>query len=292
MGAMAESVTEHLVLTLVVLLAALTLRLLLTLLIKRLTKAIVAREPAEGEPNSKAVHLLARTGAINLQRQQQRVRTLGSLLRNVVNITIVVVGLLTIMAIWGVPMGPLIASAGVGGVALGFGAQSLVKDYLSGVFMLAEDQFGVGDLIKVGELTGTVQEVTLRVTKLRDPGGTVWYIRNGEVLTVGNISQGFSSSTIDVPVAIDEDPERVQRVLTEALAGMADEQQWQGVLLENPTVLGIGAMSGGTMTFQIGIKTGPDKQWGPMRAVRERAQRALTAAGVRAPIIQTSPPPA
>lgn len=289
---MAESVTENLVLTLVVLLIALVLRLLLTLLIRKLTRAVLARGSAgSGELGSKAAHILAKTGAVNLDRQQQRVRTLGSLLRNVVNITIVVVGLLTILAIWGVPMGPLIASAGVGGVALGFGAQSLVKDYLSGIFMLAEDQFGVGDLIKVGDLTGTVQEVSLRITKLRDPSGTVWYVRNGEVLTVGNISQGFSSSTIDVPVAIDEDPERVQDVLTRALDGMAEEPQWEGVLLENPTVLGIGDMSGGTMTFQIGIKTGPDKQWGPMRAVRERAQRALTAAGVRGPIIQPGSSP-
>ena len=91
-----------------------------------------------------------------------------------VDVVLVLITLLTVLAIWGVPMAPLIASAGVGGVALGFGAQSLVKDYLSGIFMLTEDQFGVGDLIKVGELTGTVQEVTLRVTKLRDPSGTVW----------------------------------------------------------------------------------------------------------------------
>lgn len=288
-----EDLWEKLVMAGIVVLVALVLRLVLVLVIKRSVRVFTAkqntREP-DAELGSRARQILTRAGGLASQRQKQRIATLGSLLRNVVDVVLVAITLLTVLAIFGVPMGPLIASAGVGGVALGFGAQSLVKDYLSGIFMLTEDQFGVGDLIKVGDLTGTVQEVTLRVTKLRDPTGTVWYVRNGEVLTLGNVSQGFSTATIDIPVAIDEDPEKVQAVLRKAVGSMAEEPEWSTKLLENPNVLGVGSMSGGTMTMQISLKTGPDQQWGPTRAVRERAQRALAEAGIRGPILPGGAP--
>lgn len=275
---------EKLLLAGIVLVVALALRIFLIFVIRRVVRALVSRPHERNDDlGAKARSILAKASGLTAERHRQRVETLGSLLRNVVDVVLVVVVLLTVLAIFGVPMGPLIASAGVGGVALGFGAQSLVKDYLSGIFMLAEDQFGVGDLVKVGELTGTVQEVTLRVTKLRDPSGTVWYVRNGEVLTLGNVSQGFSTSVIDVPVAIDEDPERVQSILRDAVGRMGEEPEFSEVLLENPSVLGVGEMVGGTMTIQVSIKTGPNQQWGPMRAVRERAQRALAAAGIRGP---------
>lgn len=288
-----EDLWEKLLMAGIVVLVALVLRLVLVFVIKRSVRVLTAkqntREP-DAELGSRARQILTRAGGLASQRQKQRIATLGSLLRNVVDVVLVVITLLTVLAIFGVPMGPLIASAGVGGVALGFGAQSLVKDYLSGIFMLTEDQFGVGDLIKVGDLTGTVQEVTLRVTKLRDPTGTVWYVRNGEVLTLGNVTQGFSTATIDIPVAIDEDPEKVQAVLRKAVGSMAEEPEWSTKLLENPNVLGVGSMSGGTMTMQISLKTGPDQQWGPTRAVRERAQRALAEAGIRGPILPGGAP--
>ncbi|MCG6567575.1 mechanosensitive ion channel family protein [Tessaracoccus sp. ZS01] len=277
---------EKLLLAGIVIAVALILRVVLMFAIGRTVKSLASRERAVGDDlGTRARRILARASGVSAERHRQRVETLGSLLRNVVDIVLLVVVLLTVLATFGVPMGPLIASAGVGGVALGFGAQSLVKDYLSGVFMLAEDQFGVGDLIRVGELTGTVQEVTLRVTKLRDATGTVWYVRNGEVLTLGNVSQGFSTATIDVPVAIDEDPEKVQDLLRAAVGRMDEEPEFAEQLLEAPTVLGVGAVEGGTMTVQVLIKTGPNQQWAPMRAVRARAQRALAEAGIRGPIL-------
>lgn len=117
---------------------------------------------------------------------------MGSLLRSVTNVTIAVLTVLTVMAILNIPLTPIpAASAGVGGVALGFGAQSLVKDYLSGIFMIVEDQYGVGDLVDLGEASGTIEDVGLRVTRLRDSSGQVWYIRNGEIVRVGNQSQGL-----------------------------------------------------------------------------------------------------
>ena len=273
----------------IVIVVAAAVRIGSRFVIRRTVHMLTARQEAQDlENGSRARRLLDRAVLAN-ERQKQRIATLGSLLRNVVDVVLVVITLLTVLATFGVPMGPLIASAGIGGVALGFGAQSLVKDYLSGIFMLTEDQFGVGDLVRIGDLSGTVQEVSLRVTKLRDPGGTIWYVRNGEVLTLGNVSQGFSSETIDVPVAIDEDPDRVTSVLRAALAGMADEPDWGDTLLEQPTVLGISSMSGGTMTVQISLKTEPNKQWGPARAIRERAQRALVDAGIRGPILPGAP---
>lgn len=277
---------EKLLLAAIVVAVALVLRVVLAFTIRRTVRTLITREhPEARDLSSRARRILARASGISVERHRQRVETLGSLLRNVVDIALTVVVVLTVLASFGVPMGPLIASAGVGGVALGFGAQSLVKDYLSGIFMLAEDQFGVGDLVRIGELSGTVQEVTLRVTKLRDATGTVWYVRNGEVLTLGNVSQGYSTATIDIPVAIDEDPAKVQDILRAAVGGMDEEPEFAEQLLEAPTVLGVGSMEGGTMTIQVLIKTGPNQQWGPTRAVRARAQRALAEGGIRGPIL-------
>ncbi|MEO7586522.1 MAG: mechanosensitive ion channel family protein [Arachnia sp.] len=287
--------TQRLIYLAVVLAFALVLRVVLVFLIKRTVKALLARGPApqtgEGlDLGTRTKLALARASGLSVERQRQRVTTLGSLMRNVVDVVIAVVTLLTVLSIIGIPMGPLLASAGVGGVALGFGAQSLVKDYLSGIFMLSEDQFGVGDLITVGDTKGTVLEVSLRVTKLRDPMGTVWYIRNGEILTLGNISQGFSAVLVDIPVAINEDPETVTAVLGRAVEGMHEDPQWAAVLLEEPSVVGVDSMSGGTMVIKIALKTGPNQQWGVMRAVRQRSQKALAEAGIRGPILYPSPP--
>lgn len=288
-------ITQRLIYLAIVLAIALVLRVVLVFLIKRAVSALLKRDPQPEHADAPALGdrtkmVLAKASGLSVERQRQRVTTLGSLMRNVVDVVIGSITLLTVLSIFGIPMGPLLASAGVGGVALGFGAQSLVKDYLSGIFMLSEDQFGVGDLITVGDIKGTVLEVTLRVTKLRDPMGTVWYIRNGEILTLGNISQGFSAVLVDIPVAINEDPEKVTTVLSRAVAGMQEDQQWADVLLEEPSVVGVDSMDGGTMVMKIALKTAPNQQWGVMRAVRQRSQQALTEAGVRGPILYSAPP--
>src|SRR5690606_1086356 len=120
----------------------------------------------------------------------------------------------------GVNIAPIIASAGIIGLALGFGAQTLVKDFLSGIFMLVEDQYGVGDVVDLGEASGTVEAVSLRVTRLRDINGTVWYVRNGEVVRVGNMSQNWARAVLDITVTYDADLVRVRQVLAEVAAGM------------------------------------------------------------------------
>ena len=158
---------------------------------------------------------LAEAARANQERRAQRALTMGSLLRSIVTGVIAVIVLIMAIAQLGYNIAPLIASAGIIGLALGFGAQSLVKDFLSGIFMIFEDQYGVGDVIDLGEVSGTVEAVTLRVTRLRGIDGTVWYVRNGEILRVGNQSQNWARTVLDVSVGYGEDLARVRRVLKE-----------------------------------------------------------------------------
>lgn len=220
------------------------------------------------------------------ERHEARLRTLGSIGRNVVDVALVVLVVLTILAMLGVPLAPLLTGAGIGGVALGFGAQSLVKDYLSGIFMLVEDQYGVGDFIDTGEVTGTVEEVGLRVTRLRDISGRVWYVRNGEITRIGNESQGYSTGTIDVPIAYNEDAAKALDILNTVADEVWADEQWKDILLERPNVAGVNAVSGGSMILRIFAKCAPNKHWGVQRDILERAQQALRGAGIRGPVLQ------
>lgn len=233
----------------------------------------------------KAARALEESGLVNTDRQGQRLETLGSMLRSISSIIIWVVAALMIGDRIGINMGPVIASAGVGGVALAFGAQSLVKDFLSGLFMMFEDQYGVGDLIDTGEAIGTVEEVTLRVTRLRDATGVVWYVRNGEIVRIANRTQGYQTGTIDIPVAISEDPGKVIGILKEVVADMYTDPHWRRPLLEEPTVAGVESLEGGTMTIRIFAKCVADQQWGVQREIRRRGKNALAAAGVKGPMI-------
>lgn len=177
------------------------------------------RERSSGTPASAAK-----------ERYRQRTLTMGSLLRSIATFAIAVITVLTVMSLLGIPLAPLLASAGVGGAALGFGAQALVKDFLSGIFMILEDQYGVGDLIDTGEAVGTVEEVTLRVTRLRDPDGVVWYVRNGEIIRIGNRSQGWSTVMVDIPFSYREDIERVLEIIRATVEQIDDDPHWHEVL--------------------------------------------------------------
>jgi small conductance mechanosensitive channel len=187
------------------------------------------------------------------------------------------------MAIVGIPLGPLLASAGVGGVALGFGAQSLVKDFLSGIFMILEDQYGVGDIIDTGEAIGTVEEVSLRVTRLRDPSGVVWYVRNGEIIRIGNKSQGWSTAIVDIPVSYAENLEKVIPLIKSVVHQMDQAEEWKSMLLEEPQVVGVESMTGSAVTVRILAKTAAEQQYGVSREIRERVKAAFDEAGIQGP---------
>jgi moderate conductance mechanosensitive channel len=186
----------------------------------------------------------------------------------------------------GVNLGPLIAGAGVVGIALGFGAQTVVRDFLSGMFMLVEDQYGVGDIVDLGEATGTVEGVTLRTTRLRDVNGTVWHIPNGEIKRVGNKSQDWARALLDVSVAYGADIAHAKEVIK----GVADEvwqdEQLGPSVLEEPEVWGIEDLGADGIAIRLVVKTRPADQFRVMRALRERLKRALDDAGIEIPFPQ------
>lgn len=218
-------------------------------------------------------------------RQVQRTKTLGSMLSSIAGFLIVTIGSLMILSTLGLPMGPLLTSAGIGGVAIGFGAQTLIKDFLSGLFLIAEDQYGVGDVVDLGEISGTVEEVGLRVTKVRDPNGQVWYVRNGEIIRVGNVSQGWSNALVDIPVDYKANPDQVTALITGVLTTLAEEPQWKDTLLEAPQVLGVESITGTAMTLRVTAKCVANQQWGLQREIRERSKVALDAAGIGGPTL-------
>jgi small-conductance mechanosensitive channel len=205
-------------------------------------------------------------------RRVQRAETMGSLLKSVTSILIFTVTAITAIAEVGYPVGPLIASAGVAGVALGFGAQSLVKDFLSGIFMIFQDQYGVGDVVDLGEATGTVESVGLRVTRLRDVAGTVWYVRNGEILRVGNQSQNWARTVLDIPVALDQDLTRVQEVLRDVAHDLWDDDDYRHVIIEEPSVWGIQDLTPNWVVVRVTLKTAPLEQWAVAREMRQRVK--------------------
>jgi small conductance mechanosensitive channel len=219
-------------------------------------------------------------------RREQRAKTMGSLLKSIV--TGVVFAMAAIMALSeiGLDVAPLIASAGIIGVALGFGAQSLVKDFLSGIFMIIEDQYGVGDVIDAGEAIGTVEAVSLRVTRLRDINGTVWYVRNGEILRIGNMSQNWAQTVLDIQVAYSEDLHRVRSVLADVAHDMWDDEDYQGKILEEPEVWGIQSLDPDGITVRVVMKTAPMEQWGVAREMRERVKARFDIEGIEIPFPQ------
>ena len=178
---------------------------------------------------------------------------------------------------------PIIASAGIIGIALGFGAQSLVKDFLSGIFMIFEDQYGVGDVVDVGEASGTVEAVSLRVTRLRDLNGTVWYVPNGEILRVGNMSQNWSRAVVDVNVGYHEDLARVQRVLREVAHDLWEDDDFTGLIIEEPEVTGVEMFTADGVTLRVLLKTAPMEQWGVARDAAPADQGPLRPRGHRDP---------
>ena len=281
-----EWINDSIIIVLVVV-AGVIGRGLLVRMIRRIERSII--KDAQGRRN-RATEFLRRAADVSDERHQARTHTMASLLKNATDIVVVVVVAMTVLNVLGVPLAPLLASASIGGVALGFGAQSLVKDFLSGIFMIAEDQFGVGDWVQVNdEVSGRVEEVGLRVTRLRAFSGVVWYVRNGEIMQLGNSSQGTSTAIIDVPIATDADSGRAIGIMREVLEEMAAEQQWQLLLIDDPVVLGVDGID----PFQIRLRATADtlanQQFGFQREALSRIRAALNAAGIEPPTATPTP---
>ncbi|SDO41222.1 small conductance mechanosensitive channel [Streptomyces sp. cf386] len=224
---------------------------------------------------------------VNVERRRQRSQAIGSVLRSVASFLIMGTAALMVLSAFDINLAPLLASAGVAGVAIGFGARNLVTDFLSGVFMILEDQYGVGDSIDAGVASGEVVEVGLRVTKLRGDNGEIWYVRNGEIKRIGNLSQGWSTAGVDVTVRPSEDLDRVKAVLNEVGEAMSKEEPWNELLWGPIEVLGLDSVLLDSMVVRVSAKTMPGKALTIERELRWRIKRAFDAADI--PIVGRAP---
>ncbi|XCM84151.1 mechanosensitive ion channel family protein [Kitasatospora sp. HUAS MG31] len=260
------------------------LALVLRAVVRKLIDKLIARmgRPSEADVElSRFGGLLANSGVVNTERRQQRSEAIGSVLRSVASFSIMGTASLMVLAALGVNLAPLLASAGVAGVAIGFGARNLVTDFLSGVFMIMEDQYGVGDEIDTGVATGTVLEVGLRVTKLRGTGGEIWYIRNGEVKRIANMSQGWGTATVDVQVGYREDLERVQALIEETAEQLAKESPFDEVIWGPVKVLGVESVATDSVVLRIEARCTPGHAAEVARTLRMRLKAAFDLAGVK-----------
>ncbi|AXE26430.1 mechanosensitive ion channel family protein [Streptomyces globosus] len=217
---------------------------------------------------------------VNAERRRQRSEAIGSVLRSVASFLILGTASLMVLGALDINLGPLLASAGVAGVAIGFGARNLVTDFLSGVFMILEDQYGVGDKVDAGVASGEVVEVGLRVTKLRGDNGEIWYVRNGEIKRIGNLSQGWATATVDVQVKPTESLPRIREVVAGVADAMAKETPWDERLWGPVEVLGLDEVLLASMTVKVSAKTMPGQQFSVERELRWRIKEAFDEAGI------------
>lgn len=261
---------------------------ILVSLARRGIARMVARMKDPDAPRGR--RLRSRIGLVDAEvedlRRAQRADSLGGLASSVV--TVVIWTLAGIMALGqiGVQVGPLIAGAGIVGVALGFGAQDLVKDFLSGVFMMIEDQFGVGDIIDVGEAAGVVEGISLRSTRVRDIQGTLWHVPNGEIRRVGNMSQEWARALLDVAVAYGTDVDAASELLLRIATEMAGEEAYRELFMDDPQIWGVENLGDDSVDIRLVIKTQPGEQWAICRELRRRIKNGFDAAEVEIPFAQ------
>ncbi|MFK7918203.1 MAG: mechanosensitive ion channel family protein [Ilumatobacter sp.] len=226
--------------------------------------------------------------AREVARRESRAASITSVIGNTITIAIWTIAFIMILGELGLNLGPVIAGAGIAGIALGFGAQSLVKDFISGLFMLMEDQYGIGDFVDLGEAVGTVEEVALRTTVLRGVDGTVWHVPNGEIRRVGNMSQHWSTALVDVDVAYDAEIDAVRDIMLATAVEVCSSDDWSSDVLDEPRVLGIETLGADGITIRMVAKTAPGAQWALQRALREALKGAFDDAGIEIPFPQRS----
>jgi moderate conductance mechanosensitive channel len=256
-----------------VILIALVIRFAAHRAIRKIS-ASAAKETANG---SDRAHLL-----LFRERRQQRATALGTVLSNAASLAIFGIAAVIILGDLGLNLAPLLASTAVLGVALGFGAQNLVQDFLAGVFMLVEDQYGVGDVIDVGGTSGTVEAVSLRITRMRDVSGVVWHVRNGTITKAGNKSQGWARAVVDFPIAYRHDIPQVRELMAQTATAMWQEPEWHDIILEEPEVWGVQTLYTDAVLLRVVARTVPLRQWEVQRELTERLKTALDASGLAA----------
>ncbi len=257
--------------------------------VRRLVKRIVAPD------RDATVRRLAKIGIDNpasligtepVPRRDARATSISDVVGSTITAVIWVVAFILVLGEFGFDLGPFIAGAGIAGVALGFGAQSLVKDCIAGLFMLVEDQYGIGDIVDLGEAIGEVEQVTLRTTVLRSLDGTVWHVPNGEVQRVGNKSQLWSIALVDIDVAYDSDIAAAKNLMLSTATEVCTSKQWSPDVLDEPIVLGVESLGADGITLRMIVKTSPGSQWAIQRELREALKASYDNAGIEIPFPQ------
>ncbi len=256
-----------------ILLGAIVLRIALRIASKRIVKTVVSG--VNRASKSKRLDSIVAD-----QRLTLRTRTIATVFDNFTSWGIAITALVMILSALGVNVGALIAVTTILGAAIGFGAQSLVKDLLAGIFIVFEDQYGVGDWVEIGSVSGEVEKVGLRVTEIRDIHGTLWFVRNGEINEVGNASQDWAAALLDFPFAYESNVDQVQGILTEVAKEMRQSPEWKKDMTADVEVWGMQHVSGEQFIIRVSVKTIPNRQWAVARELRSRSKKAFDAAGI------------
>jgi small conductance mechanosensitive channel len=280
-----RTIGEKALLIALIIVSACVLALLLRLVIRRVVRRIV--DTAKSKAKVDDTQALERSPLADM-RLIQRTRTLGSILQNIVNVILVVVALLLIVWV----LSPALLSSltlltAAVGAGLGFGAQNIVKDVLNGLFLVAEDQIGIGDVVDLGLASGVVEHVSVRVTQVRDVNGTLWYVRNGEVTRIGNMSQGWARAIIDIGVAPDSDLELVESTMLDTAQDLAKDPKWRTRIIEKPEIWGLRTITGEALVVRVVMKTRALAMDDVAQELRRRLRDALVEKDVLIPQLES-----
>ncbi|WP_051147405.1 mechanosensitive ion channel family protein [Glaciibacter superstes] len=284
-GFFVVSVVPRLIGVVVIIVVALILRWVLHFVIRHVVNRIVSGVKKKQNIEDTQALMASPLAAV---RVVQRTRTLGSVLTNIVNIILFIVAILLIInTINDAVLGSFAILTAAIGAGLGFGAQNIVKDVLNGLFMVVEDQLGVGDVVDVGPATGVVEGVGIRITQIRDVNGILWFVRNGEILRVGNMSQGWARAIIDLAIPYDSDVEAVQTEVLRVALDMASNSKWRSRILEKPEIWGLQSISDEALVIRLVVKTRTSTKDDVSRELRIRLKKALDEMGIVLPSLNT-----
>ncbi|MFJ4225027.1 mechanosensitive ion channel family protein [Microbacterium sp. NPDC089695] len=272
----------------IIIVSCVLIALVLRVVIRRVVHRIV--DTAKSKAAVDDTQALERSPLADM-RLVQRTRTLGTILQNIVNVMLVVIAIVLIVnALDNSLLGSLTLLTAAVGAGLGFGAQNIVKDVLNGMFIVAEDQIGIGDVVDLGLATGVVEYVSVRITQVRDVNGTLWYVRNGEVTRIGNMSQGWARAIIDLGMPLDVDLDLVEKTMLETAQGLAKDPKWRTRIIEKPELWGLESIGGDALVVRIVIKARANAKDDVAQELRKRLRAAFLEADVALPSMATVVP--
>ncbi len=272
----------------IIIVACVLIALVLRVVIRRVVHRIV--DSAKNKAAVDDTQALERSPLADM-RLVQRTRTLGTILQNIVNVMLVVIALvLVVNALDNSLLGSLTLLTAAVGAGLGFGAQNIVKDVLNGIFLVAEDQIGIGDVVDLGLASGVVEYVSVRITQVRDVNGTLWYVRNGEVLRIGNMSQGWARAIIDVGVPVDSDFDKAEQTMLDTALTLAKDPKWRTRIVERPELWGLESIDGDALVIRLVIKARANAKDDVAQELRKRLRSAMLQNDIVLPSLTTVVP--